>query len=174
MKIIEYISYIMIPLMITLIVLYGMITKQKVYESFIEGVKDGLKVVVNIFPTLVAIMLAIDLFRESGALQVMINFISPIGDWLGIPKEVIPLGVMSSFSGGASLGLLSDTIENYGPDSLIGRIASTILGSSETTLYVLAVYTSAVNIKNSKDAMWIGLTCDFVAIICAVWLCRIL
>lgn len=174
MKIIEYISYITIPLMIILILMYGIVTKQKVYECFIEGVKEGLKVVINIFPTLIAIMLAIDLFRESGALQIVINLISPIGNLFGIPKEVIPLGVMSSFSGGASLGLLSNTIESYGPDSTIGRIASTILGSSETTLYVLAVYTSAVNIRNAKDAMWIGLTCDFVAICCAVWMCKIL
>ena len=163
-----------IPMMIGMIMLCGVITKQKVYESFIEGVKEGLKVVINIFPTLIAIMIAIDLFRESGAMQILINIISPIGNFFGIPKEVIPLGVMSSFSGGASLGLLSDTIENYGVDSLIGKIASTILGSSETTLYVLAVYTSAVNIKNSKDAMWIGITCDFVAILCAVWRCKIL
>ena len=163
-----------IPMMIGMIMLCGVITKQKVYESFIEGVTEGLKVVINIFPTLIAIMIAIDLFRESGAMQILINIISPIGNFFGIPKEVIPLGVMSSFSGGASLGLLSDTIENYGVDSLIGKIASTILGSSETTLYVLAVYTSAVNIKNSKDAMWIGITCDFVAILCAVWMCKIL
>lgn len=174
MKIIEYISYLMIPLMICLIIFCGIIKKQKVYECFIEGVKEGLGVVINIFPTLIAIMIAIDLFRESGAMQIVINFIAPIGNLFGIPKEVIPLGVMSSFSGGASLGLLSSTIEIYGADSLIGRIASTILGSSETTFYVLAVYTSAVNIKNCKEAMWIGLICDLVAIVCAVWMCKIL
>lgn len=81
---------------------------------------------------------------------------------------------MSSLSGGASMGLLSSTVEVYGVDSLIGKIASTILGSSETTIYVLAVYTSAVNIKNAKEAMWIGLTCDFVAIFTAVWACKLL
>lgn len=174
MKIIEYISYVMIPMMIIVIISYGMIKKQKVYECFIEGVKEGLKVVINIFPTLIAIMIAIDLFRESGAMQILINIISPIGRLFGIPKEVVPLGIMSSFSGGASMGLLSSTVEMYGVDSLIGKIASTILGSSETTIYVLAVYTSAVNIKNAKEAMWIGLTCDFVAIFTAVWMCKLL
>lgn len=174
MKIIEYISYVMIPMMILIIVTFGIIKKQKVYECFIEGVKEGLEVVINIFPTLIAIMIAIDLFRESGAMEVVINMISPIGRIFGIPTEVVPLGVMSSVSGGASLGLLSNTISTYGTDSLIGKIASTILGSSETTLYVLAVYTSAVNIKNAKEAMWIGLTCDFVAIFTAVWMCKLL
>ncbi|MBO5179405.1 MAG: spore maturation protein [Clostridia bacterium] len=174
MKIIEYISYVMIPMMIIVIISYGMIKKQKVYECFIEGVKEGLKVVINIFPTLIAIMIAIDLFRESGAMQILINIISPIGRLFGIPKEVVPLGIMSSLSGGASMGLLSSTVEMYGVDSLIGKIASTILGSSETTIYVLAVYTSAVNIKNAKEAMWIGLTCDFVAIFTAVWMCKLL
>lgn len=174
MKTIEYISYLIIPLMILLIIFCGIIKKQKVYECFIEGVKDGLDVVINIFPTLIAIMIAIDLFRESGVMQIIIDFIAPIGNLFGIPKEVIPLGVMSSFSGGASLGLLSSTINTYGVDSLIGRIAATILGSSETTFYVLAVYTSAVNIKNVKEAMWIGLICDFVAILSAVWMCKIL
>ncbi|MBR4110616.1 MAG: spore maturation protein [Clostridia bacterium] len=171
---IEYISYVMIPMMIIVIISYGMIKKQKVYECFIEGVKEGLKVVINIFPTLIAIMIAIDLFRESGAMEILINIISPIGRVFGIPKEVVPLGIMSSISGGASMGLLSNTVEAYGVDSLIGRIASTILGSSETTIYVLAVYTSAVNIKNAKEAMWIGLACDFVAIFTAVWACKLL
>ena len=174
MRIIEYISYVMIPMMILIIVTFGMIKKQKVYECFIEGVKEGLEVVMNIFPTLIAIMIAIDLFRESGAMEVIINIISPFGKIFGIPREVVPLGVMSSVSGGASLGLLSNAINTYGVDSLIGKIASTILGSSETTLYVLAVYTSAVNIKNAKEAMWIGLTCDFVAIFTAVWMCKLL
>lgn len=174
MKIIEYISYVMIPMMIIVIVSYGLIKKQKVYECFIEGVKEGLKVVINIFPTLIAIMIAIDSFKESGAMEILINIISPIGRIFGIPKEVVPLGIMSSLSGGASMGLLSSTVEAYGVDSLIGRIASTILGSSETTIYVLAVYTSAVNIKNAKEAMWIGLICDFVAIFTAVWMCKLL
>lgn len=174
MKILEYISFLVIPLMIILIIFYGILKKQKVYECFIDGVKEGLSVVTNIFPTLLAIMIAIDLFKLSGAIEILINFIAPIGSLFGIPKEVIPLGVMSSFSGGASIGLLSSTLENYGADTLIGKIASTILGSSETTFYVLAVYTSAVNIKSAKEAMWIGLICDFVAILSAVWLCKIL
>lgn len=174
MKTIEYISYLMIPFMIIVILSYGVIKKQKVYEYFIAGVQEGMKVVLNIFPTLIAIMIAIDLFRESGALDALINAISPIGNLFGIPKEVIPLGVMSSISGGASFGLLSNTINTYGPDSLIGRIASTILGSSETTIYVLAVYTSAVNIKNIKEAMWIGLVCDAVAIYVATLMCKLM
>lgn len=172
MKFIEYFSYILIPLIILGILVYGLIKREKVYELFVDGATDGLKVILNIFPAILAIIVAINVFRESGAMDLLIRFVSPISNFLGIPNEVMPLGVMSSVSGGASLGLLSDVLEHYGPDSLIGRIASTIMGSSETTLYVLAVYVGCVGIKHTRQALYIGLICDFVAMFSAVWLCR--
>ena len=174
MKVVEYVSYLMIPLMILCIVIYGISKKQKIYEDFIEGAGEGLGVVIKIFPSLIAILVAVGIFRESGGMDMLSKIILPISRCLGVPKEVVPLGVMSSISGGASFGLLSDTLNTYGPDSLIGKIASTILGSSETTLYVLAVYTSVVNIKDIKGALWIGLLCDLVAICVAVLTCKLL
>ena len=173
MKAIEYFSYILIPLLITSIIVFAYKKRVSIYDSFIDGANDGLKTVKKIFPTILAIILAITIFRESGALEVIINLIRPITKILGVPEEVLPLGFMSSVSGGASLGILADTLTTYGPDSKIGKMASTILGSSETTLYVLAVYTAGLKIKDTRGALWIGLFCDLIAFVVAVWLCSL-
>lgn len=170
MKAIEYISYISIPLMILLIMVSAWRHKKDAYELFLEGAKEGLKVIVRILPTMLGIFVAINLFKVTGAMQILINLVSPITSVLGIPSEIVPLGIMSSISGGASIGILSDTLETYGVDSLIGNIASTILGSSETTLYVIAIYTSSVSIKNTRGMLKISLICDLVAVCTAVWI----
>ena len=172
MKAVEFISYMLIPMLIMLIIIYGITKKVSVYDVFCDGVVDGVKTVFKIFPTVLAIIIAITLFRESGALDIVINLIRPITSFLGIPEEVLPLGFISSISGVASLGLLADTLEKYGPDSQIGKMASAILGSSETTVYVLAVYVAAVKVKETRGALWIGLLCDFIALVVAVWLCK--
>lgn len=170
MKIIEYMSYISIPLMILGIIFSAWRQKKDAYEIFLSGAKDGLKVVTRIFPTMLGIFLAINLFKITGAMDILINLISPLTNLIGIPKEIVPLGIMSSISGGASVGILSDTLKTYGVDSYIGNIASTILGSSETTLYVIAIYTSCVSIKNTRGILKISLICDVVAICTAVWI----
>lgn len=170
MKIIEFISYISIPLMIFAIVFSAFKQNKNAYEIFIDGAKEGLKVVVRIFPTMIGIFVAINLFKISGAMDILISIISPITKLFGIPAEIAPLGIMSSISGGASIGILSETLQTYGVDSKIGNIASTILGSSETTLYVIAIYTSAVSIKKTRGVLPIALLCDFVAVCTAVWI----
>ena len=173
MKVLEFISYLMIPLMLLIIVVYGLMKKQKVYELFLEGVSEGLKVVLHIFPTLLSILLAIGIFKTSGGMNILTMILSPIAKILGIPTEILPIGIMRSISGGASVGLLADTLNTYGADSLIGRIASTIMGSSETTLYVLAVYLAATSVKDTRNVLYISLISDFVAVILAVHLCKI-
>lgn len=173
MKVLEFISYLMIPLMLLIIVVYGLIKKQKVYELFLEGVVDGLKVVLHIFPTLISVLLAIGIFKTSGGMEIITIILSPIAKILGIPTEILPIGIMRSVSGGASVGLLADTLNTYGADSLIGRIASTVMGSSETTLYVLAVYLAATSVKDTRNVLYISLFSDFVAVILAVHLCKI-
>lgn len=170
MEIVEYISYISIPLMIFAIILSAIFQKKDAYEIFLNGAKDGLKIIIKIFPTMLGIFIAINLFKVTGAMDIFINFISPITKLLGIPTEIVPLGIMSSISGGASIGILSNTLETYGVDSKIGNIASTILGSSETTLYVIAIYTSSVAIKNTRGVLKISLVCDLVAVCTAVWI----
>lgn len=173
MKILEFVSYLMIPLMILAIVVYGLIKKQKVYELFMEGAGEGMKVMLRIFPTLLAIMIAINIFKFSGGMEILTKILTPISRLFGIPTEILPIGIMRSVSGGASVGLLADTLNTYGPDSLIGRIASTVMGSSETTLYVLAVYVAATKVKDTRNILYISLFADFVAVILAVYLCKI-
>lgn len=174
MKVLEFISYLMIPLMILGITIYGLIKKVKVYELFLEGVMDGLKVMLHIFPTLLSIMIAIGIFKTSGGMEIITYILKPISNLFGIPNEVMPIGIMRSISGGASVGLLADTLNTHGADSLIGRIASTVMGSSETTLYVLAVYIAATRVKDTRNILYISLISDFVAIILAVIICKVM
>lgn len=170
MRIIEYISYVTIPLMILLIISFSVKQKKETYDLFIKGARDGMSVILKIFPTMIGIFVSINLFQVTGAMDIFIKIISPITNILKIPNEIVPLGVMRSISGGASFGLLSNTLEKYGADSTIGNMASTILGSSETTLYVIAIYTSTVGIKNTRGVLKIALLCDFVAFCMAVWI----
>lgn len=173
MKVLEFLSYLMIPLMILGIVSYGCVKKQKVYELFIEGVGDGLKVMLHIFPTMLAIIVAINLFKVAGGMEILTTLLTPISKLFGIPTEIVPLGIMRSVSGGASVGLLADTLNIYGADSFIGRVAATVMGSSETTLYVLAVYLAATKVKETRNMLYISLFADFIAIVLAVYLCKI-
>ena len=173
MKILEFLSYLMIPLMILGIIVYGLLKKKKVYELFLEGVKDGFNVMLHIFPTLLAILVAINLFKVSGGMEIITGLLTPISKIFKIPTEILPLGIMRSVSGGASVGLLADILNTHGTDSFIGRVSSTIMGSSETTLYVLAVYIAATKVKDTRNVLYISLFSDFVAIILAVYLCKI-
>ena len=119
---------------------------------------------------MLGIFVAMDLFQNTGAMEVLQKVISPITSILKIPSEVLPLGIMRSISGGASVGLLSNILKSNGPDSLIGKIASTILGSTETTLYVIAIYTSCVEVKNTRGVLKIALFCDLIAMCIATWI----
>ena len=168
MKIIEYISYLMIPLIILSVVLFGERKKVSTYDYFIEGAKEGFSVISKIFPTMLAVVVAINLFKVSGAMDLFINIIRPIISVFKIPAEVLPIGIMRSISGGGALAILSDVLSSNGPDSLVGKIASTIMGASDTTLYVLAIYTATVGIKKTKEALWIGLFCDLIAFLMSV------
>ena len=171
MKALEFISYLMIPLMLLIIVVYGIVKKQKVYELFLEGVKEGLSLVVHIFPTLLSILIAIGIFKTSGGMNILTMLLNPVAKILGIPTEILPIGIMRSVSGGASVGLLADILNTYGADSVIGRIAATVMGSSETTLYVLAVYLAATSVKDTRNVLYISLFSDFIAVLLAVYLC---
>jgi len=172
-KVLEFISYLMIPLMILIIVGYGCLKKQKVYELFMDGVMDGLKVMLHIFPTLLAILVAINLFKVAGGMNIVTGLLTPISKIFGIPTEILPLGIMRSVSGGASVGLLADTLNTYGADSFIGKVAATVMGSSETTLYVLAVYIAATSVKDTRNILYISLFSDFIAIVFAVYFCQV-
>lgn len=164
MEIVSTISLWFIPVLIGFILIYGTYKKVPTYESFVEGGKEGIKMAVSIIPFLVGMMVAISVFRASGALDLMVDFIRPALEKVGVPAEIVPLAIIRPISGTAALGMTSDLIGVYGPDSFIGRLAATLQGSTDTTFYVLTVYFGAVGIKKMGDALKVGLMADAVAI----------
>lgn len=174
MKIINYLSVIAMPLIILIIILFSFLEKNKVYDIFLEGAKEGVVIVYNIFPTLVGLFVAVGALRNSGILDLIINFISPIINFLNIPKEIMPLAILRPISGSASMAIATDIMNNFGVDTKIGKIASVIMGSTETTLYTIAVYTSCVKIKKTRGILIASLFGDIVGMLISVLVCGIM
>lgn len=174
MQIINYLSTAAVPAVILIIILYGIVEKIKVYDTFLEGAKEGLQVVINIFPTLIGIFLAVGALRTSGILDLIINIIKPILEILKIPAEIMPLALLRPISGSASMAVATDLMSKHGVDNVIGIIASTIMGSTETTFYTIALYTSAVGIKKIRFVLVAALVADIVGMITSVVICRIM
>ena len=170
--ILEGISLWAIPVLLVGIPLIGLIRKVKVYDVFIDGAKEGFDVAVKIIPFLVGMLVAIGMFRGSGAMDLLTRAISPALNAIGFPAEVFPLAVLRTLTGSGSLAITTDLIKTHGPDSLLGRTAATMYGSSETTFFVLAVYFGAVSIKRTRHAVPAALIGDVVAAIAAVLICR--
>ncbi|MBM4167464.1 MAG: spore maturation protein [Ignavibacteria bacterium] len=167
---VEIISLLAIPLLIFFIVAYGAMKKVKVYELFVEGAKEGFNVGVRIIPYLVAMLVAIGVFRASGAMDFLATLLSPITKLIGMPAEALPVAIMRPLSGSGTLGLISEVMKTHGPDSLIGRMVSVIMGSGETTFYVLAVYFGSVSISKTRHAVPAGIIADIVGILMSVWI----
>lgn len=168
MKIISYISTLSIPIIIFIIIVYGIREKKNIYELFIEGAKDGMKTVIKLFPTLLAIFLAVGMLRCSGILDSIINIINSVSHKNFFPMEIFPLAVMKPISGSAAVAIGTDIMNNYGVDSKIGKIAATIMGSTETTFYIIAVYTSRIKIKKTRHIIIPALLADLTGIITSV------
>ncbi|MEI5907137.1 spore maturation protein [Bacillus spongiae] len=174
MQWISTISIWIIPVFIGFILLYGTLKKVPTYESFVEGGKEGIKIVVSIVPYLVGMLVAITVFRTSGALEFFVDSIKPILSWIGIPSDIVPLAIIRPISGSAALGMTGDIIATHGPDSFLGRLASTIQGSTDTTFYILTVYFGAVGVKRMGDALKVGLLADLAGFIAAIVVVTIL
>lgn len=168
------ISVFAIPLFIVVVLGYGYIKRVPVYEVFIEGAKEGLSTSFKILPYLVAMFVAIGIFRASGAMDFLIKLITPVVKLAGIPPEIMPLAIMRPMSGMASTGLLAELFKTYGPDSFIGRAASTMMGSTETVFYTLSVYFGSVGIKKIRYTLWAGLLADLAGLIASVVICSII
>ncbi len=171
--IMKTVSNLAIPFLLFAIVLTGFVRKVKVYEVFVDGAKEGFDVAVRIIPYLVAILVAIGMFRASGAMDWLVALLSPATNLIGMPAEALPVALMRPLSGSGSLGIVTELINTHGPDSFIGRLASTLFGSTETTFYVLAVYFGSVGIRRGRHAVAAGLTGDLVGVLAAVFICRI-
>ena len=168
MKIIEFISKLIIPLMFIITIVVGLIKKVNIYEAFCDGIKESLKTVFNIFPNIASIMIAIGLFRASGLTDFMTGLLSPLLLKLNIPPEIIPLAVLKPMSGSGSLAILNDILITCGADSKAGLIASIITGSTETTFYTIAVYFGSVGIKDTRYTVICALIADFVCMITGI------
>lgn len=167
-------SLMAVPLMLLFFPLYAALRRVKIYEEFIEGAKDGFGVAMRVIPFLVAILVAIGMFRGAGGIEAMKSLLAPVLVPLGFPPDLLPLALVRPLSGSASLAMFSELVQTTGADSLVSRIAATIYGSTETTFYVIAVYFGSVGIRRTRHAVAAGLFADFVGIVASVVICRLM
>lgn len=169
----NYIIMCIIPIMILTIIIIAIKEKKDVFKLFVEGALDGLKIVYNIFPYILAITIAIGLLKSTGALDILLYPLRPILVKLGIPEDIIPLCIMRPLSGGASMSVVMDIFKISGPDSISGKMASVIMGATETTLYTITILFGAVKVKKIRGVLIAGLIADFFAIATAILLVNI-
>jgi spore maturation protein B len=170
--VIDILSVFVLPAIIVGFPLYGLYKRVPVYEEFVEGAKEGFDVAVVIIPYLVAILFAIGMFRASGAMDFLIEGLRPVLALVGIPAEMIPMGIIRPLTGSGSAAIVLDMISQFGEDSLLVKMAATMFGSTETTFYVIAVYFGAAGIKKTRHAIPVGLIADFAAFLMAVYVVR--
>jgi len=171
--VVDAISKLSIPLMLSIFPLYAILRGVKVYEEFVDGAKEGFDVALRIIPYLVAILVAIGMFRAAGGIDLLSKALSPAMRAIGFPPDLLPLVLMRPLSGSGTLGIFTELVNQLGPDSLTVRMAGTIFGSTETTFYVLAVYFGSVAIKRTRYALPAGLIADAVGVIASVIVCRL-
>lgn len=172
MKFINYISIIAMPLVILIIIIEAIKNKIAVFDVFLKGATDGVEITLKIFPTLIGLFVAIGMLKNSGILDFITKVISPILNLIHFPGEVVPLALLRPISGSASMAVATNIIKNNGVDSFAGILASVIMGSTETTLYTIAVYTSSVKIKNTRGILIAALAADLTGILVSLVVCR--
>lgn len=166
----QILSRLAIPSLLVLLLIVSAARRLPVYELFVEGAGQGFDIVLKIFPYLLSMFVAIGILRDTGALDAVLALIGPPAEALGIPREVLPLAFLRPLSGSGALGVMTELLGIHGPDSMIGRLASIMQGSTETTFYVLTVYFGAVGIRRMRHAIAVGLLADLAAFIAAVFL----
>ena len=175
MKIINFISNLAMPFIILIIVFYGIKEKKKnIFDIFLDGAKEGIETTIKIFPTLIGLFVAIGALRNSGILDMIIFFINPVLEFIHFPSEIMPLALLRPISGSSSIAVATDIMKNFGVDSNLGKIASTIMGSTETTIYTIAIYTSCIRIKKNRHILIAALCADIVGILTSVLVCKYL
>ncbi|WP_174613643.1 spore maturation protein [Virgibacillus ihumii] len=168
MGVITAISTWLIPCFILIVLVVATWKRVPTYEMFVEGGKEGVSMAFSLLPFLVGMIVSIAILRSSGALEAFINLITPFLVQIGIPPDIIPLALVRPISGTAALGMTTELISTHGADSFIGRLASTMQGSTDTTLYILTVYFGAVGIRKMGYAVKVGLLADLVGIIASI------
>jgi spore maturation protein B len=170
---VEAISLLAIPFILTIFPLYAAARRVPVYEEFVEGAKEGFQVAIRIIPFLVAILVAIGMFRAAGGIDLLARLLSPIFEPLRFPAELLPLVLMRPLSGSGSNGIFAELVSAHGPDSLIAKMGATVMGSTETTFYVIAVYFGSVAIRRTRHAVAAGLIADLAGVIASVLICNL-
>ena len=158
----------LVPIMVAIIIIYGLYKKVNIFDTFIEGTKEGLSTALKLFTTIFAMIIAITIFTNSSILNDISKFLSPIFRLISFPTEVLPLALMKPISGSSSIVILNDILSRYHPDSYIGRIASVIGGSTDTTIYIISLYFGSIGIKKTKYAVIVGLIADFICIVISI------
>lgn len=154
-----------LPLMVVSIVVFGLFKKVRVFDCFMEGAKKGLKTVYDLLPTITGLVVAVTMLKESGGMELIAKAFSPVAALLGVPKETVPMALLSPISGGGSLSLFESVLKSDGPDSFLGQVASVLMGSTDTTLYAVTVYYAAISIKNTRHTLYAGLAADFASFV---------
>lgn len=170
----NYLSKSIIPIIFLLIITYGMFKGRKVYEWFIEGAKEGLKVTLTIFPYLLAMIIAVQIFKEAKLMDLLNNVIAPAANVIGLPKDLIPLIIIKPLSGSGAIGVFTDLIKSVGADTRTGLIASVIMGSTETIFYTITVYFGAIKVKKIRHTLWAAVFADMTAIIMAIFMVNLM
>lgn len=170
----KYLIIAIIPILILLVVTYGMLKGVKVYDCFVEGAKDGITICIKIFPYLLAMLIAVAVMRESKALDYIIYAVTPIVKLIGLPPEVVPLAIIKPLSGSGAMGVFTETLKQYGTDTYIGLVASIMMGSTETIFYTITVYYGSAGIKKIRHTLWAAIMADITAIIMAVTIARVM
>jgi spore maturation protein SpmA len=172
-RVVNSVSKLAIPFLLAGFPLYAALRRVRVYEEFVEGAKEGLEVALRIIPYLVAILVAIGMFRAAGGIDLLSHVLGPFLSAVGFPTDLLPLALMRPLSGSGALGLFTELVKHCGPDDVVSRMGGTIFGSTETTFYVLAVYFGSVAVRRTRHAILAGLTADLVAVVASVVVCRI-
>lgn len=160
-------NYIM-PLLVLLIIIYGIYKKVNIYDEFVDGASESFNLVLTMFPCLLGMIFGVNLFIKSGVLDFIFNLLEPFFTYLKIPIQIFPMMIMRPISGSSSLAILNTILADYGPDSFIGRLASVIQGSTDTTFYVLTLYFGSVGINKIRYSLWAGLAADIIGIASAI------
>lgn len=158
----------LIPIIVIIILIYGLYKKVDIFDTFLLGVKEGLKSSINLFPTIFAMIIAINLLTRSGFILDITKILTPLFNKISFPAELLSLAILRPISGSASLSMLSEILSIYGPDSFIGRAASVMQGSTDTTIYIISLYFASIGVKKIKYSLVVGLLSDLISIILSV------
>lgn len=162
----------LIPFIISMVFLHGLINKVRIFEVFVQGAREGLLLAIRLIPYLVGIYVAVGIFRESGAVEIMVKALYPLIELLQVPADTLFLSIVRSLSGPAALGMMMEIFDTYGPDSFMGRLASTLMGSTDTTFYIIAIYFGSVGVRKTRYAIPVGILADSASFLASVYIVK--